>query len=58
MTDTAVEPTSYQLAILAGLQRKPVFAGLTDEQWGTVDRRRAKNKVARKQRQINRRNAA
>lgn len=57
MSDTT-EPTSYQLAILAGLQRKPVFGGLTDEQWARVDRRRAKRRMRRATRQSQRRAAA
>lgn len=48
------EPSAYALAILRGLQRKPVFEGLTDEQWVKVEKRRAKNKVARASRRRNR----
>lgn len=49
------EPTQYQLLILAGLQHKPVFQGLTEAGWDRVAKRRAKNKVARRQRKLNKR---
>ena len=55
---TTTEPTSYELAILSGLQRKPVFAGLTEDQWTRVAKRRAKNRRARKTRATQRRRAA
>ncbi len=51
-TDTA--PSAFELMILSGLQRKPMFGGLTEAGWARVARRRAKNKVARRSRQINR----
>ena len=40
------EPTTYELAILNGLQRKPQFQGLTEDQWTRVAKRRAKNRRA------------
>lgn len=43
----------YQRTILAALQSKHVYAGTVPA--ATVARRRAKNKVARKSRRINRR---
>lgn len=52
--DTSNDPTNYQLLILTGLQHKPVFQGLLDHQWPAVDKRRAANKRARRQRRINR----
>ena len=52
------EPTTYELAILNGLQRKPQFQGLTEEQWTRVAKRRARNKRARATRQAQRRAAA
>ncbi|AZV00771.1 hypothetical protein SEA_KIKO_47 [Gordonia phage Kiko] len=64
------EPTEFEKAVLVGLQSKPVYQGYTDDQViihsdGTetvvpdpriarTERRRAKNKVARKSRRINR----
>ena len=52
------QPDSYSLAILAGLQNKSVFGGLTDEQWVRVDKRRAKNRRRRATLQTQRRRAA
>jgi hypothetical protein len=52
--DTSNDPTQFQMLILAGLQHKPVFMGLLDHQWAAVDKRRAANRRARKQRRINR----
>lgn len=46
------QPTSYQLAILRGLQGKPVYGGTVDPV--TVAERRAANRVSRRQRRINR----
>lgn len=48
------EPTSYQSAILHGLQFKPVFGGILDERWAAVDKRRARNKRARAARRAQR----
>lgn len=49
--------TEYAKAILIGLQHKPhLYYGTVDEV--TVAKRRAKNKVARRQRQINRKNGS
>lgn len=46
-------PTSYQLAVFAGLQRLPhVYAGTARPE--AVSRRRAKNRVARASRRANR----
>jgi hypothetical protein len=42
----------FQRVILYALQRKHIYAGTVPE--ATVEKRRAKNKVARKQRRINR----
>lgn len=47
-------PSNYELLILSGLQRKPMFQGLYEHQWDKVARRRAANKRARRQRRINR----
>lgn len=52
--DLSNDPTPYQMLILAGLQHKPVFMGLLDHQWPAVDKRRAANKRARRQRRVNR----
>lgn len=70
MTDTYRPPTRYERAILLGLQDKPVYQGYADDQViehadGTLQvvpdpriartaRRRAKNRVARHSRRINR----
>lgn len=45
-------PTSYQLAILRGIQDKPVYQGTTPEH--VRARRRQANRAARKSRRINR----
>ncbi len=55
-TDNA--PSNYELMILQGLQRKPMFGGLTEAGWAKVDKRRAKNKRRRATRQAQRRAAA
>lgn len=47
------EPTAYALAILMALQSKPVYRGTVPA--ATAAKRRAKNKVARKSRVVNRR---
>jgi hypothetical protein len=52
------EPTSYQIAILTGLQTRPQFQGLTEAGWDRVAKRRAKNKRRRATRQAQRRAAA
>lgn len=50
------EPTTYQLAILAGLQRKPhVYGGTVPT--GEKAARRAANRVARQSRRKNRSSA-
>jgi hypothetical protein len=47
------EPTEYQLAMLMALQRMPnVYVGSVDAE--TIAKRRAKNKIARKQNKYNR----
>lgn len=52
------EPSSYELAILAGLQRKQVFAGLNyhhpTKAVGTKGARRATNKRQKAARRLNR----
>lgn len=48
-------PDSYELAILSGLQRKPMYAGTVA--YAEVQRRRRRNKAASRSRAINRRNA-
>lgn len=48
----AREITEYERAILAGLQHKPVYQGTVDPV--TVQERRARNRVARRSRRINR----
>lgn len=58
MITTDNEPTQYQLLILAGLQHKPVFQGLTEAGWDRVAKRRAKNRRRRATRQAQRRSAA
>jgi hypothetical protein len=45
-------PSSYELAILSGLQRKQVYGGTVDPV--TVSERRAANRRARANRRINR----
>ncbi len=45
-------PSSYELAILTGLQRKPVYQGTVDPQ--TVNERRTANRRARRSRRVNR----
>jgi hypothetical protein len=54
VTDEISEVNTFQLAILRGLQRKPVFQGLTEQQWDKVAKRRAKNKVADRTRRLSR----
>ena len=48
------DPTTYQIAILRGLQGRPVFEGITDETWAKVDKRRKRNKAARAVRRLQR----
>ena len=55
ITDNFLD-TEYARAILFGLQRKHVYMGTADS--AKVAKRRAKNKVASKQRQTNRRNGS
>jgi hypothetical protein len=47
------EPTQYQLMMLMALQRMPlIYLGSVDEE--TIAKRRAKNRIARKQNKYNR----
>lgn len=48
--------TDYARAILAGLQSKPIYEGTVDPV--TIAERRARNKVARRSRRINRKAGA
>jgi hypothetical protein len=48
------EPTSYELAILNGLQGKSIFQGLDPAMATRLAKRRAKNKVAKASRKANR----
>ncbi|QZD97569.1 hypothetical protein SEA_LONELYBOI_51 [Gordonia phage LonelyBoi] len=64
------EPTTFEKAVLLGLQSKPVYLGYADDQVivrpdgstefipdpriARTERRRAKNRVGRKSRRINR----
>lgn len=50
------EPTQYELMILHGLQFKPIYQGTVPAH--VTAKRRAKNKVAAKQRQVNRQRSA
>ncbi|QHB37271.1 hypothetical protein SEA_GUDMIT_42 [Gordonia phage Gudmit] len=50
--DTYREPTSFEKAVLFGLQSKHVYQGTVPE--AVVADRRRKNKAARKSRRINR----
>ncbi|QDH92490.1 hypothetical protein SEA_DMITRI_47 [Gordonia phage Dmitri] len=58
------EPTEFEKAVLHGLQFKPVYQGyvddngLPDPRIARTGRRRAKNRVGRKSRRINRIRAA
>lgn len=52
MKDPTREPTEYELAILTGLQRKPMYAGTVPAI--EVDRRRVRNRAARRARRLNR----
>jgi len=49
---TITSPSSYELAILTGLQDKHVYQGTVAP--AVRDRRRAANKTARRSRRINR----
>lgn len=48
-----VGPTSYQLAMIMAIQRKPMYLGTVPR--AEIDRRRAASKRARIQRRVNRR---
>jgi hypothetical protein len=54
-TQLVREPTKYELAILNGLQGKPVYQGTVPAH--VTERRRAKNRVARKTRRVSRQRA-
>lgn len=47
-----IEPSDYQLVVLAALQRKPMYEGTVPER--VVAKRRAANKRARAARRLNR----
>lgn len=49
---TDIKPTSYSITILAALQRMPMYEGTVPR--AVVARRRAKNKVAKMSRKVNR----
>lgn len=53
MKHAITPPDSYELLILSGLQRKPMYAGTVT--YAEVERRRRRNKAARRSRGINRR---
>ncbi|UAJ16483.1 hypothetical protein PP504_gp52 [Gordonia phage Dolores] len=69
-TETYRQPTTFEKAVLLGLQNKPIYQGYADDQVivrpdGSTDfipdpriarteRRRAKNRVGRKSRRTNR----
>lgn len=48
------QPTSYELAILRGLQGRSMYQGTVPD--GVRQQRRARNRIARQSRQMNRGN--
>jgi len=50
-----IEQSSYQMAILMAMQRKPMYLGTVSHE--EVAKRRAANKVARRSRRVNRKRA-
>jgi hypothetical protein len=52
MKHSLTPPDSYELAILSGLQHKPMYAGTVA--YAEIEHRRTRNRAARRARRLNR----